>query len=308
MLMATTPARRRRRLWATAALVVLAPLVALAVADRARSRLPAALATATPPAPRQGADSGRVPSPGWPERLTRGQPAKRALLAALEAACERLGRVEGYTATFRKRERIGGVLGPEQSMAMKLRHRPFAVYLKYLSHRAGREVIYAEGRNENKLVAHNGGWSRLIAPRLALDPTDPLALAHNRHPVTEAGLAHLARSLADACRDDLNDPGVAVTLDRVTEGGRAWWRATQDYSVRRPGRAFTRVEVHFDPETGLPLRLDGYDWPEPGPAPAGDPPLGEQYRFENLALDAPLGDPDFDPDNPAYAFDRFGGD
>jgi hypothetical protein len=306
MLVATTPARRRRRLMASAALLVFAPLLALAVAGRVRSRPPVGPVPVSPPAPRP--DTVRLPLPRWPEQLTRGHPAKQALLAVLETACDRLGLVEGYTATFRKRERIGGVLGPEQSMAMKLRHRPFAVYLKYLTHRAGREVIYAEGRNENKLVAHNGGWSRLLAPRLSLDPTDPLALAHNRHPVTEAGLAHLARSLADDCRADLNDPAVAVTLDRVTEGSRTWWRATQEYAVRRPRRAFARVEVHFDPETALPLRLDGYDWPEPGTAPPGGPPLGEQYRFDDLALDATLGDPDFDPDNPAYAFARFGGD
>ena len=60
----------------------------------------------------------------------------------------------------------------------------------------------------------------------------------------------------------------------------------------------------YDPETRLPRRIDSYDWPEPGKGP-GALQLAERYSYEDLDLDAPLSDLDFDPANPAYAFSRF---
>ena len=69
--------------------------------------------------------------------------------------------------------------------------KPFAVYLKFLAPQAGKEVVYAEGHHENKVIAHSGGLARLLVPRLAVAPDHPLALADSRHAVTEAGVANL---------------------------------------------------------------------------------------------------------------------
>ncbi len=121
--------------------------------------------------------------------------------------------VEGYTATFRKQERIGGKLGPEQTLAMKVRNRPFAIYLKFLAPKAGKEVVYAEGHHDNKVIAHNGDWTRRLVPRLAVAPDSPLALADSRHPVTEAGLVNLPDKLLHFRKLDMGDPD-AVTDPR----------------------------------------------------------------------------------------------
>ena len=79
-----------------------------------------------------GADR-RETMPDWPRGRLEGEPAKALLLATLLVVQARLERVEGYTATFRKQERIHGILGPEQTLAMKVRQRPFAVYFKFIS-------------------------------------------------------------------------------------------------------------------------------------------------------------------------------
>ena len=221
--------------------------------------LPSALSRPT-------ATAGPTPAPetAWPAARLEGEPAKQRLVAFLQRTSERLERVEGYTARFRKQERINGVLGPEQVMELKLRQRPFAVYLKYLGPKAGREVVYADGRHGNKLVAHNGDWTRRLIPRLALNPADPLAMADCRHPITEAGLAHLTARLLATSRVNLGDPGSVTVLDRVTDGdGREWLRSAQVYTRPHPERPFVRVEILYDPASGLPLRVSGYDSPEP---------------------------------------------
>jgi hypothetical protein len=261
-------------------------------------------ATATTPAETPVFDTDTKALPDWPETRLEGDPAKRLLLDTLLAVQKRLAAVEGYTTTFRKQERIGGVLGPEQTLTMKLRHRPFAVYFKYLSPHAGKEVVYADGHHENKIIAHSGGLARLLVPRLAVAPDHPLALADTRHAITEAGLANLVEKLIGFRRMDLEDPEAVTILDRTTDAqGRPWLRSLHTHPHFNARRPFARVEVHYDPESRLPLRIENYDWP--GPDDQGALLLAERYAYEDLDLDASLGPLDFDPANPDYAFHRY---
>jgi hypothetical protein len=241
--------------------------------------------------------------PDWPEGRLEGEAAKRLLLEMLLRVQERLGKVDAYTATLRKQERINGVLGPEQTLAMKLRHRPFAVYLKYLAPKAGKEVVYAEGRHENKIIAHGVGLARLLVPRMAVPLEHPLAMAENRHAITEAGLASLTDRLVGFRQMDLDDPQAVTVLDWTTDTqGRPWLRSLHTHRHFDPSRPFARVEVLYDPQSRLPLQIRNEDWPQPGHE--GELLLAERYIYENLDLDADLTPLDFDPSNPAYAFHR----
>jgi hypothetical protein len=243
--------------------------------------------------------------PVWPAGRLDGPPAKRRLLDVLVHAAERLNTVETYTATFVKQERIKGKLGPEQTLAMKVRQKPFAVYLKFLAPQAGKEVVYAEGHHDNKVIAHTAGLGRLLVPRLAVPPDHPLALADSRHAVTEAGLANLTARLIGFRKMDLDDPEAETSLDRVEdEKGRPRLRSVHFHPVYHPERPFARVEVLYDPETFLPVDIRNYDWPAPGMSTT-DLPLAEHYAFENIDLDADLTALDFDPANPSYEFHRF---
>jgi hypothetical protein len=261
--------------------------------------------TAVPGVPEGGAQAGTLAAAAdWPEGRLEGNAAKRLLLDTMLAVQGRLKNVAGYTATFRKQERIDGVLGPEQTMAMKIRHHPFAIYLKYLSPNAGKEVVYAEGHHDNKIIAHSGGVARFLVPRLAVLPDHPLALADTRHSITEAGLANLTDRLLSFRRLDLDDPDAATILDRATDAnGRPWLRSLHTHPHYDGRRPFARVEILYDPETRLPLRIDNYDWPAPGHE--GDLLLAERYIYEDVDLGAVLTGLDFDPANPAYAFHRY---
>jgi hypothetical protein len=240
----------------------------------------------------------------WPEGRLDGAAAKSLLLDVLAVAAERLDRVETYTATFHKQERMKDQLGAEQTLAMKVRQKPFAIYFKFLSPQAGKEVVYAEGHHDNKLIAHSTGVSRFLVPRLAVAPDHPIALADSRHPVTEAGLANLTSRLLNFRRMDLDDADAVTVFDRLTDAkGRARLRSVHTHPRPSENRPFARIEVLYDPETWLPIEIRNFDWPKPGHT--GELLLAEHYAYENLNLDASLTAVDFDPANPAYAFHRY---
>lgn len=298
---------RRRTWWSLAltvpALIMLASWWLTAPLDEPGDA--ASLAPTASPSPAPTPAPGPATRPAWPEGRLEGAEAKERLLAILEDAARRLDGAAGYTATFRKQERINGTLHPEQTMAMKVRQRPFAVYLKFLAPKLGKEVIYAEGHRHNKVLAHNGDWTRRLVPRLEVAPDSPTALAESRHPITEAGLSNLTRKLIAFRKLDLLDPEAVTVLDRTTgPDGRPWLRSTHLHEHPDPSRPFRRIEVLYDPETHFPLRISSYDWPAPGSSD-GPPPLAERYAYDDLVLDAPLTTLDFDPANPAYEFLRY---
>lgn len=242
--------------------------------------------------------------PAWPSRPLEGDPAKKLLLETLLEVGKRLDRIEGYTATFRKTERLRGVLGAEQTLAMKVRQRPFAVYFKFLNPQPGKEVVYAEGHHENKVIAHSTGVSRWLVPRLAVPPDHPLAMAETRHAITEAGLSNLNDKLIEFRRLDLSDHEAITILDRTTDNdGRPWLRSVHRHLNKNGSRPFYHVEVLYDVESRIPLKISNYDWPEPGRE--DQLTLAERYVYDDLMLDVPLSSLDFDPANPAYAFHRY---
>lgn len=243
----------------------------------------------------------------WPVEQLDGDEAKRLLLEVLLDDEARIDRVGGYTATFRKQERIRGTLRDEETLAIKVRHRPFAFYGKFIAPRPGKEVVYAEGHHGGKVIATGGGVSRLIIPRLALEPNSPLALADSRHPVTDAGLANLIHRLAKFRKLDLEDPDASTTLDRWTDSqGKLWFRSVHTHPQQNPERPFARVEVLYDCCSLFPMQITNFDW---NVAKAGDTgvvgALAERYRYDDLEVDVPLTALDFDPANPNYAFHRF---
>ncbi len=242
--------------------------------------------------------------PTWPLETLHGDAAKEQLISVLEAVVAHLETVPSYTATMKKQERIDDKLLPEQILAIKVRNHPFAFYGKFEAPKKGKEVVYAEGHNENHVIAHNGDWTRRLIPRLAVPPQSPLALKDSRHPVTEAGLHYLTRKLFGFRKLDLEDPDAGSILD-WSEGpdGRLWPRSIHTHPHPSPTRPFARIEVLYDPVTLIPRQVMNFDWPANGQG--GDLLLAERYLYLDLDLNAVLTDRDFDPANPDYAFHRF---
>ena len=149
---------------------------------------------------------------------------------ALEMAHSALVRMResviDYTAILIKRERTKSGLGDYEYMAAKIRNRkmegdqiktPLSVYLKFLKPKniEGREVLWIEGQNNNKLRAHEGGI--IPIPAVWLDPDGRTA----------------------GCFDDLHDSLLLPVIIRrlgVDDQGRRSRRLTWQCR-RRPERA-----------------------------------------------------------------------
>src|SRR5438105_14581093 len=90
-------------------------------------------------------------------------------------------RVNDYTCTLIKQERVGGQLQPENVIAMKFRKQPFSVYMKWHGPRqfVGQEVCYVHGRNNSMMRVHASGILG-VAGFVSIDPRDPKVMQHSR--------------------------------------------------------------------------------------------------------------------------------
>lgn len=222
-----------------------------------------------------------------------------------------------YTAELVKRERIHGKLLPPTRMSLKLMYRqatpedsvgrPVCVYLKTLEPKAqsGREVIWSQGRNNNKLAAHEGGLLGMIAVEMA--PLSKMAMRDNRYPITEIGIEKLLLKLIEKGeRDRLLGPAIVKVSEGVLFGELSCSlleiiheSPTALVDGKEVEYEFYLAQIHMDTERQIPLRYASYLWPK---SAGGTPELEEEYFYEKLTLNVGLTEADFDPKNPAYGF------
>ncbi len=218
-------------------------------------------------------------------------------------------KIDDYTATMVKQERIGDTLREPETMDMKLQTRrvvdgetvrPMRVYLHFTapSSMAGQEVIWSEGANDGKLVAHKGGLWNVM--RASLQPDSFLAMTGNRYPITQIGMTNLVRKLID--RGELDQQTASATVT-ITSGHLVGDRECNLIQVRHAepnGRPddFSLAEIAIDAQRQIPLRYTAFGWPEEGT----EAPLLESYTYLDVQLNVGLTDQDFDPDNPDYNY------
>lgn len=216
---------------------------------------------------------------------------------------ERFRRVQDYTCTFHKRERIEGRLTAPHMMAMKVRSQPFSIYFKFHKPNPGREAIYVTGRYNGKIIAHDVGVAKVVAGTMKLDPKGSMAMEDQRHPITDAGLGHLIETIATRWATELKQDETRVTIHTTARvNNRPCTMIETMHPKRRPELLFHQVKVYIDQELGLPIRFEAYDWPT---RPGNKPELVEEYSYLNLKLNVGLRDEDFDPTNKTYAYGRF---
>lgn len=239
-------------------------------------------------------------------------PLDPALKMARESLALVRRNIKDYTCRIIKRERIKGELGPIEHMDAKIRNRvvqdgkvvvPLSVYLKFVSPKnvEGREVIWVEGKNNNKLKAHEGGVSGRFLPSVWLDPDGALAMRGQLHPIYDIGIENLVLKLIERgerekqygeCEVEFR-PGAKIN-------GRKCTLLMVSHPVQRPHFEFHLAQIFIDDELKVPIRYAAYFWP----STAGEPelPVLEEYTYLNIKLNQNLTDADFDPENPNYNF------
>lgn len=240
-------------------------------------------------------------------------PAPHPLDSALELAHNGLAamreNIHDYRAILVKRECVDGVVGDANYMRIKIRNPrtkedgstvPFSVYMKFLKPKnvSGREVIYVEGQNEGKLLAHETGFIGLKT--FHLDPAGWLAMKGNLHPITEAGLENLVLKLIEKAERDKAAGHCKVDYRQGAKvNGRVCTMIEVIHDEKRAPYEFHKAQVFIDDELQIPIRYSAWDWPV---SPGAEPGLIEEYTYVQVEINVGLTDADFDPLNEEYEF------
>jgi outer membrane lipoprotein-sorting protein len=227
-------------------------------------------------------------------------------LPALELAERGLNgiheKIEDYSATVVKRERIDGKLGEHEYMFAKIRQKPFSVYLSFLGPDSvkGQEVLYVDGRNDGNMLAHAGSGVRAMVGAVSLKPNGVLAMQGNRYAVTEIGVENLAKRLVEVAEHDKQFGECEVNFyPNAKVNGRICTCVQVVHPVPRRNFRFHLARVFIDDEYLIPIRYEAYDWPQEA---GGQPVLLEEYTYMNVKTNNGFTDADFDPKNTAYKF------
>jgi hypothetical protein len=240
-------------------------------------------------------------------QLGPGQPNEHPLMPTLRWAYSGLGNLEklpDYSATLAKRERIGGKLLDYEYMFVKLRHKPFSVYMYFLGPPSlkGQEVIFVEGQNDGNMWAHGVGFQKVFGT-VPLKPDGPVAMKNQRYPLTELGILNLTRRLVEVGEMDVKYGECEVKFyEGAKINNRVCTCIEVVHPVPRTNFRFHLARIFVDKEYNLPVRYESFDWPKEKGAKVGPNELMEEYTYLNLKLNNGFTDADFDTKNPNYKF------
>lgn len=210
-------------------------------------------------------------------------------LRLVQRAAQSYAAIQDYACLFVKREQIGGQLGPDNIIHMKVKTQPFSVCLQWQAPRdqEGQEVIYVLGGNGGNMRVKPAGGLRLLG-FISMDPNDPRAMKNSRHPITQAGLGSLIERLAKGWAQEKLLNVTQVKTGTYEYARRRCTRVETIHSAN-PGQqlSYYRTVVYFDQETSLPIRVENYDWPRFQDDPGQ---MLEMYSYVNLQLNVGLPD------------------
>ena len=232
------------------------------------------------------------------------QPNEHPLMPVLrwgQKSLKTVEKIQDYSTTMVKRERIDGKIGDPEYMFLKVRHKPLSVYMYFLKpdHLKGQEVLWIQGQNNGKMWGHAQGIRKVFGT-VPLDPTGPIAMKGNRYPITEIGLLNLVRRLIEEGEKDTQYGECEVKYFQGAKiNGRSCTCIQVVHPVPRRNFQFHLARIFVDDEYSLPIRFEAYDWPT---QQGGQPELIEEYTYVNIKMNNGLTDADFDLRNPAYGF------
>jgi hypothetical protein len=221
--------------------------------------------------------------------------------------------IRDYTCTLVKRERINGQLGDYEYMFTKIRNRqvvdgqvvsPFSVYMYFLKPTSvqGREVLYVEGKNDNKMIAREGGTAGKYLPTVWLRPNGIIAMRGQLYPITDIGLENLVVKLIERGESEKKSGNMncAVSFAQNAKiNGRACTLLQIKYDKPGPNVEFHLAQIFIDDEHQVPIRYAAFGFPQ---KPGESPPVLEEYTYLNLKFNVGLTDKDFDETNSEYRF------
>jgi len=222
-----------------------------------------------------------------------------ALTDHLIRSIQAMEKIPAYSATLEQQVQKRGRVLDADWIDIKIRRSPFSVYLKW--HGDNQEVIYVEGLNDGRLLAHPTRGLASLRPVWKIRPDSQQAMKSSRYPLTEIGIEKLSKIALDFYQQNKNVQKeiVCISIPVLADG-----RPATAFEVRfandsiSPQYATSRLT--FDHETEFLVSLESHSWGADGKP--GE--LLEMYRYHRITPNSELNDVDFSELNPEYNFRR----
>lgn len=199
--------------------------------------------------------------------------------------------ISDYTCTLEKKVNKDGVVYYDPEISVKFK-KPAHYYFKWGSGKfKGQEIIFAENRYHNKIVAHSGGLLGFIT--IHLDPEGSIAMKRNHHSLRRSGMEKIFDILGESYnRYKITGYGSISLMGESGMDGRDVW-VIQGEFPENMGFYAAKIILCLDKVNTLPLKITVYDW---------SGALYEEYSFHDLRINVGLDEKDFDPENIKYNF------
>lgn len=194
-------------------------------------------------------------------------------------------RVSDYTCTLVKQERIGGKMRPEQEIEIKFKESPFSVVFHIVRNAgAADKIIFVEGANDNKFLAHPTGLAGLLISKVSRSVDDAQAAKASLRRVDQFGFARSLRSLLE--QYESADESGDLTQEFLGTG-EVDGRPTMVLSrilPPKPEYPYNKVVIHLDQQYLVPTATFCYN---------SQGQLAAKYIFSNIEFNTGLNDEDF---------------
>jgi hypothetical protein len=210
----------------------------------------------------------------------------------LEMGKKKLATMNTYESVMYKQERLGEDLQGVETIILKFRQKPWALYMKWIDGPwESREILFNEQRSTTHVRVRESGILGLIAVDIPL--TSSLARRGSNHVPTEIGIFYLlgmiekdyskAAPLGDITRKNLGIQEVhgrkVFVMDSILP--RDETRGYYCYRMRH----------YIDYQRSLLIKAEIFNWNDE---------LAESYTYTKIEMNPPYTDFDFDPENPEY--------
>lgn len=197
---------------------------------------------------------------------------------------EAYGRISDYEAIFIKQARFDGKMSKEEIIRFCFK-KPFRVHMEWIRDpHKGRQVVYVEGENDDKIRAHKGGLLSFIV--VSLDPMSPQAMKGSHHPITDAGIGRLIELMGSQVRRAAETEELSLRFLGSWEfEGRPCHKLEAVFPKdEEAGYYCYRAVLWIDCESMLPVQVMVYDW---------DNNLYEKFVYSKLRLNVGIPDSQF---------------
>lgn len=212
----------------------------------------------------------------------------------LQEARTATSQVDRYKATLEKQVRLNGELCDPETIDIKVRHRPFAVYMKWQSD--GKEALYAEGENNGKLVARPTRGLAALKGVWELQPDAPKAMVGCRYPVTEIGLEKMIERVCAYYFEEYQNEIASCDVHQEERDGRQVHIVELTFPSKDESQ-YSICKYYFDAESKLLYGLELCEWNYEG-EPAG---IAEKFVYRDIDAEQIPDDNEFRVDHPKYS-------